>query len=446
MFKWKAKAGILIIAFLAIALVTFRGSRAVPSFARQTNLPCTSCHSVFPELNSFGRMFKMHGYTLSSDESIQAKDKKGRTSLDLPKASPVSGMIMSSFSHLSSPGSGNLNNNVNFPQEFSLFIATKLTPEIGAFAQVTYEDAEGTFGLDLVDIRYAHQTTLRSRDLVVGLSLNNNPTIQDVWDTVPIWSFPFSSSPVTPEPIAAPLIDGGFDNQALGLGPYVFWNNHVYGEISFYRSAPQGAPNPPDAGSEMTISNTAPYWRLAFQHQKANRYFEIGTYGMSANILPSGISGQTDKYTDFAVDAQYEQKLSNAIISAHAFWIGENQKLKATFADGGSDYETVKLNTVRVNGNFYPGQHLGFSLGYFATFGDTDSTLYSPVEIYGSREGKPDTNGLVAEFDFLPWLNTKLVLQYIMYSKFNGASDNYDGFGRDASDNNTLYLSTTLAL
>jgi len=30
--------------------------------------------------------------------------------------------------------------------------------------------------------------------------------------------------------------------------------------------------------------------------------------------------------------------------------------------------------------------------------------------------------------------------QYTMYSTFNGASSNYDGYGRSASDNNTLYL------
>jgi hypothetical protein len=27
-----------------------------------------------------------------------------------------------------------------------------------------------------------------------------------------------------------------------------------------------------------------------------------------------------------------------------------------------------------------------------------------------------------------------------MYNKFNGAATNYDGFDRNASDNNTLYL------
>jgi len=445
MISRKAKVCVIIIAVLAVMFVAFEGSRAVPGFARQTNLPCSSCHSVFPELNGFGRMFKMQGYTLGADEAVKASDNKGRTILELPKAAPVSAVVSAGFSHLSSRLPGSLNNNVNFPQELGVFFAAKLTPELGAFVQATYEDMEGEFALDMVDIRYAHQTTLGSRDFVIGATLNNNPTVQDVWNTVPMWSFPYEGSPVMPSP-AAPLIDGGFEMQTLGLGPYIFWNNRVYGEVSLYRSAPQGGPTPPDAGSEMTISNAAPYWRLAFQHQMGQKYFEIGTYGISAKLFPSGVSGMTDNYTDIAVDAQYEQKIGNSAVAAHAYWIGENQKLNATFADGGSDHETVKLNTFRINGNFYPGQHFGFSLGYLATFGDTDSTLYAPDPITGSREGKPNTNALVAEVDFLPWLNAKLSLQYVMYSKFNGASDDYDGFGRDASDNNTIYISTALGL
>ena len=39
-----------------------------------------------------------------------------------------------------------------------------------------------------------------------------------------------------------------------------------------------------------------------------------------------------------------------------------------------------------------------------------------------------------------PWLNVRLSLQYVAYLKFNGGHTNYDGFGRDASANNTLYL------
>ncbi|CAK0777762.1 hypothetical protein CCP4SC76_6470006 [Gammaproteobacteria bacterium] len=33
----------------------------------------------------------------------------------------------------------------------------------------------------------------------------------------------------------------------------------------------------------------------------------------------------------------------------------------------------------------------------------------------------------------------KVTDQYTAYGKFNGASRNYDGSGRDASDNNTLF-------
>jgi hypothetical protein len=39
-----------------------------------------------------------------------------------------------------------------------------------------------------------------------------------------------------------------------------------------------------------------------------------------------------------------------------------------------------------------------------------------------------------------PWANLRLALQYTGYTRFNGGSTNYDGFGRNASNNNTLYL------
>ena len=34
----------------------------------------------------------------------------------------------------------------------------------------------------------------------------------------------------------------------------------------------------------------------------------------------------------------------------------------------------------------------------------------------------------------------RLMLQYIGYTKFNGSGSNYDGAGRNPSDNNTLFL------
>jgi hypothetical protein len=38
-----------------------------------------------------------------------------------------------------------------------------------------------------------------------------------------------------------------------------------------------------------------------------------------------------------------------------------------------------------------------------------------------------------------PWLNLRVGVQYTAYQRFNGGGANYDGFGRSASDNNTLF-------
>jgi hypothetical protein len=46
----------------------------------------------------------------------------------------------------------------------------------------------------------------------------------------------------------------------------------------------------------------------------------------------------------------------------------------------------------------------------------------------------------VGEISYVPWQNVKILLQYVNYQKFNGDSTNYDGNGRNAKDNNTLYL------
>lgn len=62
----------------------------------------------------------------------------------------------------------------------------------------------------------------------------------------------------------------------------------------------------------------------------------------------------------------------------------------------------------------------------------------TPVE--GNVSGRPETKGYVLEMNYLQRQHVKLALQYTAYTRFNGRSENYDGFGRDAADNNTVYL------
>ena len=45
-------------------------AQAVPSYARQTGMPCAGCHTTPPELTPFGRDFKINGYTLTGTSLI----------------------------------------------------------------------------------------------------------------------------------------------------------------------------------------------------------------------------------------------------------------------------------------------------------------------------------------------------------------------------------------
>ncbi len=85
-----------------------------------------------------------------------------------------------------------------------------------------------------------------------------------------------------------------------------------------------------------------------------------------------------------------------------------------------------------------------YALGYFATDGSTDTGLYVPEAVNGSANGKPNTRGLIGQVTYYPWQNTAFTAQYTAYDEFNGQGSDYDGEGRSASDNNTLYVNAWL--
>ena len=175
------------ILFVAIALLlNITAVKGLPSYARQTGMSCSACHFSFPELNSFGRQFKMNGYVLTGMSTIESKDDSTNvTRLKLLSTLPLSAMVQSSFTHIAKDVPGVQNNSVTLPQQLSVFYAGQVTPHIGTFIQMTYDGH--SFGMDNVDIRYANQGRFAGKSLTYGLTLNNNPAVQDVWNTSPAW-------------------------------------------------------------------------------------------------------------------------------------------------------------------------------------------------------------------------------------------------------------------
>lgn len=431
---------------LLIAGLMFIGTQRIfstPSYARQTNMSCSACHTMFPSLTNFGRIFKLNGYTLTGIKTIEESSdstKRGVTNLlKILSIFPLSAMFQASFTHVEKTIPSTQNDVTEFPQQLSLFYSGQIGNHIGTFIQMTYSEQDGTIGMDNTDIRYSNHVSVVNKDLIYGVTLNNNPTVQDVWNSIPAWRFPFSTSDVAPTPSASALIDGALAQQVVGLGAYGLYNNLVYGEISFYRSAQQGTP-PPDFTSSGIISGYAPYWRIALEHQFGDNYLELGTSGIIANMFPHGVSGFTNKYTDIGLDLQYEHSFNRSNFIIHSSFVHEQQNLNAFFRDTISQNQTDNLNSLKVDAEIYFNHQFGLTLGYFTLSGSSDNLLYAPGAITGSNVGKPDSDGIIAEFDYMPLRNTKFSVQYIAYNKYNGSNRNYDGFQRNAFDNNTLYL------
>lgn len=423
----------------ALALLAMPQARAVPAYARQMNMECGGCHTRFPQLNAFGREFKLAGYTQTAQPQIEAKDGNDEQVLGLPALPNLGLMFQGSYTYVNKTLPDTQNSDVQFPQEMSLFLAGRLTPKIGTFLQMTYDGAEDHFGLDNTEFRYADHAELGGKEVQYGITVNNNPTIEDLWNSTPVWGFPWASSSVGPTPGASALIQENLAQSVAGVGGYAMWDESLYGALTLYRSAQLGNGGAPSVGSENTIDGVAPYWRLAWQKGWGDNYLEIGTYGISAKLYPSGVSGLTDDYTDVAGDFQYQHFFGENTLTVHGTTIHENRSLDASVDAGDAADASNHLDVYRLDAGYMFGkwQLLG---GYFGVKGGSDALLFGPDAENGGVKGVPDSDGYIVQASYYPWKNVELQSQYTAYTKFNGASSNYDGAGRDASDNNTLYL------
>jgi len=437
-------------ALLSLAAVAPHAS-AVPSFARQTGMACEACHTVWPELTHFGRVFKANGYILDNLKQVKGVSPRKDELLSLATLPPLSMMVQISDTQLAKPlpdaaGGATQNGSVAFPQQVSLFYAGKIAPHGGAFIQLTYAHDSGGLQIDNTDIRFADiAVTDSGQSLVYGVSLNNNPTVQDLFNSTPAFGFPYAASSAAPGAPFGTQIDGALAQNVAGLTGYVYFNESLYAEAGFYRSAQQRS-LPLDSTATAVVSGLAPYGRLAYEHNWDRHSLSAGVYGATFKLLPGNgktLAGPTDDYKDVAEDVQYQYAGDHHLVSVQATRIRENTTLNATYQDGaGSSNLSNQLTTTRAFATYYYQRRLGGTLGVFETTGTGDAILHTPAGLTPDPTASPDTSGWIAELNYLPWMNTKFSLQYTAYSKYNGRTRDilYDGSGRTASDNNALYV------
>src|SRR5450830_1265122 len=356
---------------LTVVMMLVSGAaQALPTFARQTGQSCVACHAggQYPELTPYGRLFKLTGYTLGERPTV-----------------PLSVMGVASYTKTinADPSSDFPKNAVALFQTGSVFLAGKITDNIGMFAQATYDNYanqdpttnqwSGHSHSDNIDLRYADRFISSNNDLIVGLSLNNNPSVTDVWNTAPAWIQYVPNFGVTGAN-AAPMVSQ-LGQQVAGLGAYVFWNKTLYTEVALYQTA-KGALTILKSGNDIgnRLSGSNPYWRLALSHEWGPHNVMAGMFGMNADVFPD---------TTVSSDAT----------------------LYAGLQDDGTG-----------TGNMIP----------------------NPGS--GSMNNNPDTRIVIPELFWMPMQYARVGLQYYKYNRFNGASSNFDGAGRNAKDNNTLFV------
>lgn len=194
-----------------------------------------ACHTVFPELTPFGREFKLKGYVLDNIKQVTGIDTSARHTLAINSLPPVSLMVQVSYTRTSTAlpdsaltGALAKDDDLAFPQQVSLFYAGKIADGRGAFVQLTYDGIADHFGFDNRDIRYAHHWSFGGANdnghvMIVGVTLNNNPTVQDVWNTTPAWGFPYSAiSSASGSPTSAKV-----DSGAGGFGQSIQRNTGI---------------------------------------------------------------------------------------------------------------------------------------------------------------------------------------------------------------------------
>ena len=460
--------------------------QAIPAFNRQTGQNCVACHAggQFPELTPYGRLFKLTAYTIGE------------------RTLPISAMVVASVSKVADT-SKSADPAAEFQKDRTAILATaslllggKITDNIGAFAQITFDPyatqgADGQFhghsNADNIDIRYADRFIGEQRDLIFGISANNNPSVSDPWNTAAAW---MQYVPV-PSPTSSRFIDGntpypgyGAGGNIAGISAYAFWNKTIYAELGGYATS-KGLFSFMSAGiadaNTTKLRGINPYWRLAYNHEWGAHSLMLGTSGMVARVyddpLDTSDPASTHRFTDLAVDAQYQYLLDPHSVTAQFVYTSNRHRYPAALANqpvafvdaaGNALASTNASDTnhlLRAKLTYVYQARYGSSLSFFNLTGSTNTAKLtagldpgslsinpdpaaqapSTRQVDGNRTGSPATRGLTLEAFWTPIQYLRVGAQYTAYSRFNGASQNYDGFGRNASDNNSLFIYTWLA-
>ncbi len=403
----------LLVFMVALAMVP-ASSHAVPSFARQVQKPCTACHTVWGNLNQYGRQFKVKAYTDISQE-WQMIDKDN---LSLPTIFPFSARVVLEPLVHDSAANPSGSSDVN---QVAIFMASRIFNYAGVFASAEADGFGSTGGtFQNPTVKVAFQYPLGEGNTIglvtfAGLAASADPfnaiggRDRDLLfdDSTPFilntgWTFNFWSG----------------NNLGAVLHGY-FLGNRLYAAIGTLRGgSTSDAPllqAPPTTVSNNDKTDPADfYYRIGWDQKLPNGAVTIGilNYNGTQRIVdPTGAPLYDSKVNRTYGDVSLEQNFGeNHLVEVQALYGGGKDD---NVLGGGEDR---KFTGGFIQADYYYDR----TYGVIAQYNDIkykDVAASDPNPIDKQKQWMVGLN-------YLPWLNTKVALQYssTMTTNLDGSS------------------------
>ncbi|MDA8156368.1 MAG: hypothetical protein M0Z52_07935 [Actinomycetota bacterium] len=430
---------LLLLALLMPVLVfsVTQRAEAVPSFARQIKAPCSACHTVWPNLNQYGRQFKVNAYTDASPDWNVIKNDR----LNLFYVFPVSARIIFEPYQLeqdgSAPNPNPVNNsyNVNTTQidNMQIFFASRIYKYAGVFTSVESGSIPGgSFSVAVSKVAFAYPFS--NGDTIGAVLFYGLPTAADPFNSFGGWDRDIAS----PDTEGLPwVLNKGWTynfwdgNNLGGVIHGYFLDNRLYAAIGATRggnvedadgvaaSFMHSLPATPFGTAEGATGNPfGLYGRLAWDQSLPHGSVTFGgaVYTGRENVSDTGVTtfiGSTHVNRQY-IDASLEQDLGDAgqhLVEAKGiFGFGQETGLAPLGTFEGNLPGTLGAGDKRsFNGGAVEADYFyNRTYGVVGQYNWVNNFHVDPNDFDPARTQHTWLVGL----NYLPWYNTKVQFIY----------------------------------
>ncbi|MDA8388844.1 MAG: hypothetical protein M0Z58_09315 [Nitrospiraceae bacterium] len=428
------KTGVLLAVIVALAsfmvLTTSQKSEAVPSFARQLKKPCTACHTIWPNLNQYGRQFKVKAYTdASPDWGFISKDR-----LNLFYVFPVSARILFIPYQIEQDPSdatagsvnGSFNQNSTKIDNFQFFVAGRVYKYAGIFTSIEGTDSTN-FSVAVAKVAFEYPMADGN---TLGLVLfHGQGTSADPFNSMGGWDRDIA----TPDAEGLPwVLNKGWTSDFWsgngrngGTIHGYFLGNRLYAALTIMRGSGvtdadtlaatfmhQLPSFPFSAAEDSSTGPVSGYARLAWDQKLSNGSVTFGglvytgreRVNDTVHIVTTNVNRQY-------LDASLEQNFGpdNLVEAKAIYGFGQESNLSQIGTDTGT------------SGTLGPGDKRDFNGGaieadyfYQRTYGIVAQYNWITNARVQAADWDPaaSQHSWLIGLNYLPWLNTKIQLIY----------------------------------